>query len=195
MTRKLWWPVMAIAVAMIALPFAISLPSRASHGQSMIDNFHSIMQPAAVAKTVNYENGTFAQLRPVAVNAVKAAGEVPKLGPALATAMHTDQAHVSALLSKGFPALAATMSSLPKMAPVFSRVPAGLDWYAPIVKTMQTNVNNYSSISGLPNFRLFTWFFVVPGALLLLISGYGLGLHRLVRMPTMAGGRHHPLTH
>jgi hypothetical protein len=29
-------------------------------------------------------------------------------------------------------------------------------------------------VNSLPSFRLFTWFFVVPGILLVLLSGYGL---------------------
>lgn len=29
-------------------------------------------------------------------------------------------------------------------------------------------------MNSLPSFRLFTWFFIVPGALLILLAGYGL---------------------
>jgi hypothetical protein len=39
---------------------------------------------------------------------------------------------------------------------------------------MQANVDNYRQIDSLPDFRLFTFFFVVPGVLLVLLSGYGL---------------------
>jgi hypothetical protein len=39
---------------------------------------------------------------------------------------------------------------------------------------MQTNVDNYSKVNSLPSVRLFTWFFVVPGVLLMLNAGYGL---------------------
>ena len=38
----------------------------------------------------------------------------------------------------------------------------------------QANVNDYASVDSLPNFRLFTWFFVIPGALLMLLAGWGL---------------------
>jgi hypothetical protein len=40
---------------------------------------------------------------------------------------------------------------------------------------MQTNVNNYAQVDSLPNFRLFTWFFEVPGVLLIIFSLLGLG--------------------
>jgi hypothetical protein len=39
---------------------------------------------------------------------------------------------------------------------------------------MQANVDNYRQVNSLPDFRLFTVFFVVPGALLILLAGYGL---------------------
>ena len=46
--------------------------------------------------------------------------------------------------------------------------------YEPLVTTMQANVDNYKQVNSLPDFRLFTVFFVVPGALLILLAGYGL---------------------
>jgi hypothetical protein len=57
---------------------------------------------------------------------------------------------------------------------IFSRVPAGLAHYKPLVRTMQANVDNYKQANNLPDFRLFMVFFVVPGALLILLAGYGL---------------------
>jgi hypothetical protein len=67
------------------------------------------------------------------------------------------------------------IASFPKLAPVFANVPPGLDHYKPLVDTMQANVQNYDQISSLPDFRLFTWFFVIPGVLLVLIAAWGLG--------------------
>ena len=39
---------------------------------------------------------------------------------------------------------------------------------------MQANVDNYKQVNSLPDFRLFTVFFVVPGVLLVLLAGIGL---------------------
>ena len=69
---------------------------------------------------------------------------------------------------------------------------------SPLVTTMQSNVGNYNSVNSLPNFRLFTWFFVLPGLLMFGLSGWGLffsGQHRLTflhRHPhvPMAGAAH-----
>ena len=54
MTRRVfYWPILIIGVLLIVAPFAISLPSKASAGQAMLDNFHPIMQPASVKQTVS----------------------------------------------------------------------------------------------------------------------------------------------
>ena len=39
---------------------------------------------------------------------------------------------------------------------------------------MQAQVSNYQKVDSLPNFNLFTWFFIVPGILLVAIGGLGL---------------------
>lgn len=175
MARKLLWPVLVIGLAMIVLPFAISLPSKASAGQSMLDNFHSMMQPASVSTTVNYFDHVFKPLGPVSAGSAAAAKEEPAMMAALARQLHTTPAQLQTVLSTQFPAMGRMLTSLPALTPLFAKVPAGLAWYDPLIRTMQNNVDNYAKVDSLPNFRLFTWFFVVPGALLLLISAYGLG--------------------
>jgi hypothetical protein len=62
---------------------------------------------------------------------------------------------------------------------IFSQVPAGLDHYQPLVTTMQANVANYEEVNSLPDFRLFTVFFVLPGVLLIGIAISGLYGHQL----------------
>jgi hypothetical protein len=111
-----------------------------------------------------------------------------KLVPALAQAMHMTPAQVQTMLATQFPHMAAILASLPTMSKdfgdliglmaantqYFANVPAGLAWYQPLIQTMQDNVGNYKSVNSLPNFNLFTWFFVIPGVLLALLAGYGL---------------------
>jgi hypothetical protein len=69
---------------------------------------------------------------------------------------------------------ATLIGGLDRSKAVFAKVPPGLAWYQPLVRTMQGNVADYASVDSLPSFDLFTWFFVVPGALLALLAGYGL---------------------
>ncbi len=97
-------------------------------------------------------------------------------------------AQVQKMMAAQFPAMTAMMTGLPAMqrdfngllgtmaanVGIFSQVPGGLAHYKPLVTTMQANVDNYRQVSSLPDFRLFTVFFVLPGVLLILLAGWGL---------------------
>lgn len=203
MQRKILWPILIIGVALIVAPFALSMPTRAPAGQRMIDDFHPLMQPASVQTTADYYYNVFVPLGNVVPlmtkeNVAKFQGYVngfagvqtdaAKLVPALASAMNMTPAQVQAYMAAEMPAMAAMLQSLPRMqadfsgfigamaknVDVFAQVPAGLQHYKPLVETMQGNVGDYDKVNSLPNFGLFTWFFVVPGALLALLSGWGL---------------------
>ena len=52
--RKVLWIIGALGLLMIAAPFALGFPSKAAHGQVMLDNFHPLMQQANVDKTAAY---------------------------------------------------------------------------------------------------------------------------------------------
>jgi len=212
-----------VGAALIAAPFAFSMWSRAGDGTTMVNSFGPIMQPASVKVTADYYDNVFTKLRPIALmmnqrtiarfdgylaglNGVQA--DVAKLVPLLAQALHTTPAQVQQLLAKQTPALAAMLTTLPQMTrdfgglmgvmkqnvPVFARVPAGLDHYLPLVRTMQQNVGNYESVDALPRMSLFPWFFVIPGILIVLGSGL-----LLVGVPRRLGLHfphfHRPLPH
>jgi hypothetical protein len=166
-----FWPILVIGVALIAMPFAMSMPGKAGAGQSMLDNFRPIMQPAQVQKTADYYYKTFVNLRPIAEAGPQLASESPKLIAALAQQLKMTPAQVGEFLGSQFPAMAGLIGNIPKLVPVFANVPPGLDHYKPLVDVMQTNVTNYQKVDSLPSFRLFTWFFVIPGALLVLLAG------------------------
>ena len=177
LTRKLrWavWPVLAIGVALIVAPLALSMPSKASAGQKMLDGFHPLMQPAAVQTTVDYYNKTFTALGPVATGGVAASAEIPKLFAGLATALHMTQPQLAQFLGANYPAMAQMLQQFPQLVPIFNNVGPGLAWYKPLVTTMNAQVNNYAKVDSLPNFNLFAWFFIVPGILLVLLAGFAL---------------------
>ena len=87
-----------------------------------------------------------------------------------------------------FPAMPQTLQGLPEMQAdfsgllglmdsnvgVFEQVPAGLEHYEPLVRTMEAQQENYDKVASLPNFRLFTWFFVIPGLVLVALALTGL---------------------
>jgi hypothetical protein len=148
MNRKLLWSVIVIGLALLIAPFAIGLPGKAAAGQRMLNGFHPLMQRTAVQTTASYYNDVFTPLGRVSTQFTGAASMQKQLAP--------------------------LMPILQPVMPIFKQVPAGLRWYGPLVHTMQANVNNYQQVNSLPDFRLFTWFFVLPGALLILLAGYGL---------------------
>jgi hypothetical protein len=203
MNRKLLWAVLVIGLALVIAPFALGLPGKAAAGERMMNGFQPIMQPDQVATTARYYNDVFVPLGTVtpmmsAQNLAKFQAylkgfggmqtDAAKLAPLLAQAMHMTPAQVQAVMATQLPAMAAMLQNLPAMqrdfggllgtmrqnVGIFSQVPAGLAHYEPLVTTMQANVDNYKQVNSLPDFRLFTVFFVLPGALLILLAGYGL---------------------
>jgi len=187
MNRKLLWGVLVIGLALVVAPFAISMPSKTAAGQRMLNGFQPIMQPGQVKTTAYYYNQVFTPLGKVvpamsASNISKFEAYVAGLKSVKLTPAQMAQ------IQKQFPQLAQMFKGMPVMLKdfdqliglmranegIFSQVPAGLRHYGPLVSTMQANVNNFKQVNSLPDFRLFTWFFVVPGALLVLLSAVGL---------------------
>lgn len=172
--RMSLWSILVIGALFIVMPFAISLPSKVSAGQNMLNGFHPLMQPAAVRTAANYYYSDFVPLGAVAAGGVQAAKESPALFSALAAQLHMTPAQIQQFMAKDFPAMSQLLGSFPQMVPIFKQVPSGLAFYQPLITTMQAQVGNYAKVDSLPNFNLFTWFFVVPGVLLVLLSGIGL---------------------
>jgi hypothetical protein len=192
-----------IGVALIAAPLSMSMFNRSSNGEKMVNSFRPIMQPAHVATTADYYNNVFTKLRPIALmmntqtlakfDAYVAGmsgmqADAQKLVPALAQGLHMTPAQVQTMLATQFPSMAKMLQALPQMnrdftgllgvmkqnVKVFKRVAPGLDFYKSLVTTMQGNVGNYASVDAMPRMSLFPWFFIIPGILVLLTSGFGL---------------------
>jgi hypothetical protein len=203
MNRKLLWGVLAIGLVLVIAPFALSLPSKASAGERMMNGFQPIMQPDQVATTARYYNDVFVPLGTVtpmmsAENLAKFQAylkgfegmqtDAAKLVPLLAQAMNMTPAQVQAMMATQLPSMAGLLQNMPQMrrdfggllgtmqqnVDIFGQVPAGLQHYEPLVTTMQANVDNYEQVSSLPDFRLFAVFFIVPGVLLILLAAFGL---------------------
>ena len=210
MIRKMMRGVLTIGVLLIAAPFAIGLPDKADGGQKMIDAFEPIMEENNVATTAEYYYSVFVPLGNVVPAMTQenidrfngylagfgALGvDAEKMVPALASAMKMPEQDVQALMGAQFPAMTQMLLGLPQMEQdfsgllglmganvrIFEQVPAGLDHYEPLVTTMQAEQENYDKVASLPNFRLFTWFFVVPGLLLVGFALVGLFVERDTR--------------
>ena len=203
MARKMMWAVLLVGVMLIAAPFAMGLPDKAEGGQQMIDAFGPIMDPDNVDTTVTYYYDVFVPLGEVVpamtqenidrfngyLAGFTALGvDAENMVPALAAAMQMPEEDVQAFMGQQFPAMSGMLQGLPQMesdfagllglmesnVAVFEQVPAGLDHYEPLVTTMEAEVENYDKVASLPDFRLFTWFFVIPGLLLVGIAAAGL---------------------
>ena len=175
MNRKLWWGVLAIGFALVIAPLAMGMPGKAAAGQRMLNGFQPIMQPDQVRTTAYYYNQVFVPLGRVtpmlsAHNVAKFQGYMQGFS-ALAKLLPPPAAKQAA---PAFGAFAGLLGVMQQNVGIFSQVPAGLTHYKPLVTTMQANVDNYKQVNSLPDFRLFTWFFIVPGALLVLLAGWGL---------------------
>ena len=210
MHRKLLWGVLVIGAALVIAPFALGLPGKTAAGQRMLNGFQPIMQPNQVQVTADYYDHVFVPLgevtpmmsaRNLATFGAYMKGfagmqtDAATLAPMLAQALHMTPAQVQELMATRLPSMAAMLQNLSRMqrdfngllgtmqqnVGIFSRVPAGLAHYEPLVRTMQANVDTYKQVNSLPDFRLFSWFFVVPGALLVLLAGYGIVGGSLVR--------------
>ena len=66
MNRKVLWPILLIGAALVAAPFALSLPTKATAGERMIRDFQPIMQADAVQETARYYDEVFVPLGKVA---------------------------------------------------------------------------------------------------------------------------------
>ncbi len=222
MNRKLLWAFLVIGVVLFAMPLVISMPAKAGAGETMMQNFQPIMQPGQVQETVRYYDDVFVPLGKVApafndgtvatfdgylqgMAAMPAEGE--KLMGSLAQQYGMTPAELQATMAKEYPALTGLLQAMPQLqedfgglltlmrqnTAVFAEVPAGLAHYKPLVDTMKTNVGNYDKVSSLPNFNLFTVFFMVPGALLAVLAAYGLYAGRERQTSTVTSRP--PLTH
>ena len=198
MNRKVLWAVLVIGAALVIAPFALSLPGKTAAGQRMLGDFQPIMRADQVETTAYYYNQVFTPLGKVvpamsAQNVAKFEAYVQgmksvRLTPAQMQTMQQQFPQLAQLFGglpvmlKDFDQLIALMKSNEK---IFAQVPGGLKHYHPLVTTMQGNVQDFKQVNSLPDFRLFTWFFVIPGVLLMLLASIGLYTGRKLRVPSV----------
>lgn len=164
MNRTILWAVLVIGLALVIAPLAMSLPSKASAGENMMGDFQPIMRADQVDTTAYYYDRVFTPLGKI----------VPLMSAQNLARIQSDVAGLKGASPQAQADLNGMVGAMKQYEQVFSQVPAGLKHYGPLVRTMQGNVSNYKQINSLPSFRIFTWLFVVPGVLLVLLAGLGL---------------------
>jgi hypothetical protein len=158
-----------VGLALIAVPFATSMWDRAPRGEAMITAFAPNMQPAKVA---GYQRD-LAQLNDGITQASTKGAAVlyPHLKPAAARKR----------FAKDGPMLAGFQATWPRTYRSLGSV----------VNPIAANREGYEAIAALPRFGLFPWFFVLPGAVLVLLGAIGLafpGAWRPARWGVLAVG-------
>jgi hypothetical protein len=137
------WPlllVLAVAGVLIAIPFATHMFDRAPKGATMVSDFEPYMRAERL-------DGFQRDVRQVDEYAQELRGKAPAL---LGRETFTQRYPQTALFSQQWPDVNRTFTRL--------------------LGTIQANRTNYEAAAALPSFRLFPWFFVVPGALLALLA-------------------------
>jgi hypothetical protein len=172
MKRVFLWLLLAIGVGLIVVPVSMGMFDNTSKGETMVNTFRPIMQPASVAKTTYYYDKVFTPLGPFSKMMPGVAADAQKLVPALAQALHMTPAQVQQMMKTQFPSMAVLLQWLPQAVKIFNQVPAGLAHYKPLVTTMNANVGNYAAVDSMPPMSLFAWFFIVPGILVILFDLY-----------------------
>ncbi len=190
---------LAIGVLMVIMPFAFGMFGRAPDGGAMIDDFRPIMQPASVEKTLDYYKmfqGLGAAFGPIMteqnvakfeqyMKGFEAMGkELPAMFAALGKQLNMSPKELQAFIGKGFPAVGQGLGGLPGVLKDFKPVVAtmsnvvgpfqgvepALIHYGDLTRRMDRNVANYAAADKLPPFKLFPWFFLLPGILISVLS-------------------------
>ncbi len=151
--------IVVIGLALVALPIAFNMFTKAPKGASMMAEFKPFM---TTAKLSGYQHDL------LVIN-----GGVQQTATT-----------VAARLEGGTADKAAFDSSYPTFATFDQQWPAIDSTMTTLMDEVQGNLGNYQAIAALPSFRLFPWFFVIPGALLA-----GLGVLVLWRPASRRGGR------
>jgi len=111
-----------------------------------------------------------------------------RIVPTIAAALDMSEEDAGVYMADEFPAMTQMLQGLPQMqedftgllglmdanVEVFAQVPAGLEHYEPLVTTMQDQQENYDKAASMPDFRAFTWVFLIPGIALVAISAIAL---------------------
>ena len=152
--RPVRWQLGALAVlgaGLILAPVAFQMFARAPKGATMIAGFRPYMTTARLA-------GFQTDLQRIDAGVRQADTAVA------ATLTQLPAASAAAPFRAGYPTFAAFDAQWP-----------GIDAdMSGMLDTIQANQGNYRAVAALPNFRLFPWFFVAPGVLLLVLAGVAL---------------------
>lgn len=150
--RRRSWALVVLGVGLIAAPLAFQMFTRAPKGGEMIDDF----RPMMTHERVQAVQGYFVTL---------GAGE--------------GQLRVGALPE--YVAAGGRASDLPAIESWSQQWPTIVGEFNPMIAAMSDNIDNFEAVDAMPSFPLFPWFFVIPGALVVVLAA--LTLRRTLPQP------------
>jgi hypothetical protein len=146
------WPLVVIALvgaALVVMPFAFGMFAKTPKGAVMIRQFSPYMTTARL-------NGYQTDLKEINAG-------VRQTNTSAANYLDTTAAG-----QKSFDATYPTFASFDQEWPGIDSKMTGL------MTQVQGNLGNYRAVAALPSFRLFPWFFVIPGLVILAVALAGL---------------------
>ena len=146
--RALRWVAVVLGIALVLAPVGAQMFSRAPKGAQMMSTFKTIETRHHLRRIQGY----FSEM------AVGQGLVQLELVPAL---RHTDLG--AAQIQARYPALHTLDASWVHI----------LNDMTPMIAAMSNNINDYQAIASLPSFRLFPWFFLLPGVLVIVIALLG----------------------
>jgi len=151
MTHLRSWALAALGVvgiALIALPLVFGMFSRAPKGAVMLASFRPFMTSTRL-------EGFQTEIRQINAGVLQADSSV------VVRLEGSSHAAARARFERQFPSFAQ-----------FSGQWSGIDAHmSSLLDQVHGNLGNYEAIAALPSFRLFPWFFVIPGALVIVLLG------------------------
>ncbi len=149
-----WWVALGVGVALALAPVALQMFSRGPGGAAMLADFEPYMQPKVIQEFHGY------------VDAVDAGAQELQ-----------SRSRFVAASRLGMPADAFN-TEYSALVQFEKDWPRARDDMRVLLDTIGANIGNYGSVAALPSFRLFPYFFVLPGLMIAGVAVVGLRRQR-----------------
>jgi hypothetical protein len=165
--RALRWAAVGVGLALAIAPVGFQMFSRAPKGAAMMSTFKTIETHQHLRRIQGY----FSEM---------------------AVGQGIVQLQLAPALRRGGGSGSVSSSRYPALDKLDREWVHILNDMTPMIAAMSDNIGNYQAISSLPSFRLFPWFFLLPGLIAVALALLGRRRRGLVRMPIAEPSR--PLT-
>jgi len=139
-----------VGIGMIVAPFVFQMFERAPLGGDMIDDF----EPYMTIEEVENFRGYLAEIDAANTESVESLRDALVESGAVEESQYDVVLSSVVNLNEQWPTVDADMTDL--------------------IDRMEANLDNYAAVAALPPFPMFPWFFVIPGAMVVVVAGVAL---------------------